>query len=73
MRLAPPRNDASYELAMCRFIRAFFPLFPRYAVLMRTKSGALQVARMERSLRRKVPPVFQDEAAAVEHLAGRPA
>jgi hypothetical protein len=58
---------------MGRFIRDFFPLFARYAVLMRTKSGALQVARMEKALGRKVPPVFQDEPAALHHLAKRPA
>ena len=69
LRAAPGRNDDAYEVAVAPFRRALLESAQRVAVLVRTRVGALQVARHAREDGLDVF-VTDDEAAARAHALG---
>lgn len=70
VRQAPLRNDSNLEAAIDREIHMIVPGFQKWAVLVRTSAGALQVNRVSRVRRPEDPYVFRDEAEAVAWLVG---
>jgi hypothetical protein len=71
LRRAPPRNDAEFEAAIERYVSGVTGHFTRYAVLVKTAVGALQVKRVERRTRRRDARVFHDEQAALDSIRPR--
>jgi hypothetical protein len=68
VRQAPLRNDSVLEGAIDREVHLMVPGFKKWAVLVRTSAGALQVNRVSRVRRPEDPYVFRDEAEAVAWL-----
>jgi hypothetical protein len=68
VRLAPLRNDPALETAMSTQVHRIADGFAKWAVLVRTSVGALQVSRVAR-LDHREPFVGRDEAQALAWLA----
>jgi hypothetical protein len=67
LRASPPgRNDPEFEKSTEKF-RASLGAYERFAILVRTAVGKLQLTRMSRETGR-VAPVFMDEAEALAFL-----
>jgi hypothetical protein len=69
MRLAPPRNDPRFELAVKEYLPRMFAGFGRIAILVKSAVGELQVQRTSREVQTGVPVVFRDEGAAIAFLS----
>jgi hypothetical protein len=67
VRQAPLSNDPALETAMSTQVHRIADAFVRWAVLVRTSAGALQVSRVAR-LDQREPFVVRDEAAALAWL-----
>lgn len=67
LRTAPARNDPEFEDVVKRFRRDLFALLPRWAVLVSTATGKMQMTRHVRSDGGS-PNIFDDEDAALAHL-----
>jgi hypothetical protein len=69
VRLGPARSDPEYEQGLASLRRQITERFPRVAILVKSAVGGLQARRLARedgvTMR-----IFQDEAAALEYLAG---
>lgn len=70
LRAAPGRNDPAFENAMAKHRTALMRSFSAVAVLVRTATGQLQVARIGREDGLDVT-VFTDEGKAVDWLEAR--
>lgn len=68
LRAAPSRNDPEFERAFAPFRTRLSAGAQRVALLVRSKAGALQIARLAKS-DRTAPQVFEDEAAAIAWLS----
>lgn len=69
VRQAPLRNDPALETAMSTQVHRIADAFSKWAVLVRTSVGALQVSRVARQDQRE-PFVGRDEAEALAFLLG---
>ena len=67
VRQAPLRHDPALETAMSTQVHRIADGFAKWAVLVRTSAGALQVSRVARQDQRD-PFVGRDEAAALAWL-----
>lgn len=67
VRQAPLSNDPALETAMSTQVHRIADGFARWAVVVRTSAGALQVSRVARQDQRE-PFVGRDEAAALAWL-----
>ncbi|MGO8996664.1 MAG: hypothetical protein ACLQVI_25400 [Polyangiaceae bacterium] len=67
VRLAPPRNDAAFEVQANAALNALVKPFTKYATLVRTAAGKLQTVRLARE-RGAEPHAFDDERAALDYL-----
>ena len=69
VRLGPARSDPEYEQGLASLRRQITERFARVAILVKSAVGGLQARRLARedgvTMR-----IFQDEAAALEYLAG---
>ena len=69
VRLAPARNDPEYEKGLAALRRQITARFRRVAILVKSAVGGLHARRLARedgvAMR-----IFQDEAAALDYLAG---
>jgi len=68
IRDAPFRNDPPLEVELDRQMRRVIAGFLRFAVLVKTSTGALQVSRVSRQQHQDEPFVFRDEMDAVAFL-----
>jgi hypothetical protein len=72
LRHAPSRNDDEYEAAIEGYVAQLVGHFDRYALLVKTAAGRLQVTRLEKRANRSASHVHHDEAAALEYLGVDP-
>jgi hypothetical protein len=70
-RDAPARNDPEFEEIFARGRKNLLARFDAIAVLVKSATGRLQVARYAREDGND-PVMFDDESAALEYLAKRP-
>jgi len=68
LRCAPSRNDDAYESAIEVYVAQLVGHFDRYALLVKTAAGRLQVTRLEKRAHRSASHVFHEEAAVLEYL-----
>jgi hypothetical protein len=71
LRRAPPRNDEAYEKAIEGYVGLLIGHFSRYAMLVKTAAGRLQVVRLEKRVGRRASPVFYAEDEALAHVRAR--
>jgi hypothetical protein len=69
VRLAPPRNDETFEARTAAGVEALVERFPKMATLVRTAVGRLQAGRMAKE-RGATAHVFDSEADALAFLRG---
>ena len=72
-RLPAMSTDQLLHQTIVQHVDAFAARFPRRAILVRTPVGQMQVARMSRTLSDGAPLLFNDEGAAILHVAFRAA
>jgi len=70
LRKGPMRNDPEFEAVAARYRFKFGEGFGRFAVLVRTAVGELQVSRYGRESHVAVA-IFHDEAEALAHVLNR--
>jgi hypothetical protein len=68
LRRAPSRNDEQYEATIEGYVAQLVGHFDRYALLVKTAAGVLQVTRLEKRANRPSSHVFHEEDAALEYL-----
>jgi hypothetical protein len=68
VRLAPPRNDAAFEVHINRLIGDVWSRFGKIATLVRTAVGRLQSVRLAHERGVAQPHVFEDEQEALAYL-----
>lgn len=69
LRQGPAKNDPVFEAKMNTQMRAFVTQFHRFAVLVRSAVGALQVTRLVRPYGDHLDDgIFRDEAEALAYL-----
>ena len=70
LRDGPARNDPAFEAKMNQLMQDFMMRFQKYAVLVRSAVGALQVTRLARPWAEALEgSIFRDEASALAFLA----
>ena len=72
VREAPARNDEAFEQEITRALQAFTPRFGAHAMLVRSAVGRLQTHRLARERGEVSPPIFGDEAEALQYLGVGP-
>ncbi|HEU4534015.1 MAG TPA: hypothetical protein VFS00_07855 [Polyangiaceae bacterium] len=68
LRLAPPRNDPTFERAVGRYHVRFYSHFHKIAHVVLTEAGRLQIARLAQPDVARRLRVFTSEAMALEFL-----
>jgi hypothetical protein len=68
LRRAPSRNDEEYEATIEGYVAQLIGHFDRYALLVKSAAGRLQVTRLEKRANRPPTHVFHEEEAALEYL-----
>jgi hypothetical protein len=67
VRLAPPRNDDTFEQVVERHLQGLYSGYRRVAILVKTEAGRLQMKRLARQ-RSLDLAAFVDEAAALSYV-----
>jgi hypothetical protein len=70
LRRAPARNDDAYEAAIEGYVTQLIGHFDRWATLVKTAAGRLQVTRLEKRANRPTSHIYYDEALALAHITG---
>jgi hypothetical protein len=70
-RLPPMSTDPVVHQTIVQHVDAFAAPFARRAILVRTPVGQMQVARVSRMHSEDAPVLFNDEGAAILHVARR--
>jgi hypothetical protein len=68
LRLAPPRNDSSFERAVARYHTRFYSNFRKIAHVVKSEAGRLQLTRLAQPETARRMRVFTSEAMALEFL-----
>jgi hypothetical protein len=72
-RLPPMSTDPLVHQAIVQHVDAFAARFERRAILVKTPVGQMQVSRVSRTLSQDAPVLFNDDGAAILHVAWRSA
>ena len=70
-RRSPMSTDAELHKAIAEHVDALALQFARRAILLATRVGAMQASRVGRTVGNQKLSVFDDEAAALEHVISR--